>query len=136
MILFFITVYYLHSRPSFRYIALATFNSIHYLCFDFHVFDLVEDFLPGKMNVSFQCKPGADGESQDEGVSHFGGSHVDLPSLVYLLVESLIDRVARSQSEADQPQLGRERQLEPVVLFHQLSKIFRKFYLNNEITEC
>ena len=90
---------------------------------------LVDNLLPGQLNVGLHSEPGAHGKPQDVGVRHFGGSNVNLAGIVDLLVESLVDGVTGLQSEADQPQLGRKGKLEPVVLFDEVRKIFGKFDL-------
>ena len=82
------------------------------------------------MNVRLHGESGTNGEPQDVGIPDLGGSEVDLASVVDLLVERLIDRVAGLQSEADQPQLGRNWKLESLVLSDELSKILSKFDLS------
>ena len=60
---------------------------------------------------------------------------MDFPSIVYPFVESLVNNVARPQSEADEAQLGRNRQLEPLVGLDQGSKVLSQFDLDlNEMS--
>ena len=90
----------------------------------------MEYFLPGQLDIRLQGKSRANSKSQNVGVADLAGRDVDFPSIVDPFVESLVDRVARLQSEADQAQLGRNRELEPLVSPDQGSKVFSQFDLD------
>ena len=90
----------------------------------------MEYFLPGQLDIRLHGKSGANSKSQNVGVADLAGRDVDFPSIVDPFVESLVDRVARLQSEADQAQLGRNRELEPLVSADQGSKVLSQFDLD------
>ena len=80
-----------------------------------------------KYNLSL---PGADCESQDESVSDFGWSYVNLSFVIDALAELLIDLVAANKSKTDQTKSGWNWQLKSLVLLYKFSKFFSKFDLN------
>ena len=93
-----------------------------------------EYLLPCQLDVRLQGKSGTNCKPQNVCLADLAGRDVDLPSIVDLLVERLVDSVAGSQPEADQTQLGRNRELEPLVGSDQSSEILRQFDLEGKIS--
>ena len=99
------------------------------LFFYFHLPHLIQYFLPGQLDVGLQGKSGTNCKPQNVGLADLARRDVDLPSIVDLFVERLVDSIAGSQPEADQAQLGRNRQVEPLVGPDQSGKFLSKFDL-------
>ena len=77
---------------------------------------MFQNCFPSIVDITAQGEPGADCESQDESVSDFGWSYVNLSFVIDALAELLIDLVAANQSKTDQTKSGWNRQLKSLVL--------------------
>ena len=91
---------------------------------------MIQYFLPGQLDIRLQGKSGTNCKPQNVGLADFARRDVDFPGLVDLFVESLVDCIARPEPEADQAQLGRNRELEPLVCPDQSRKFLSKFDLD------
>ena len=90
---------------------------------------MIQYFLPGQLDVRLHSKSGTNCEPQNVGLADFARRDVDFPSIVDLFVQRLVDSIARFQPEADQAQLGRDRQVEPLVCPDQTRKFLSQFDL-------
>ena len=91
---------------------------------------MFQNCFPSIVDITAHGEPGADSESQDESVSDFGWSYVNLSFVIDALAELLIDLVAANQSKTDQTKSGWNRQLKSLVFLYKFSKFFSKFDLN------